>query len=66
MEQQIIVYIIGIAVFLYIGYKFYLMLTGRAKKDPCSGCNGCDLKRELDAKKHGGCAERNTKSCCSK
>lgn len=48
MTQQIIVYIIGAAVVVYIAVAIYRLITRRS--DPCAGCAGCDLKSEFDKK----------------
>lgn len=54
MWQDIAVSIIGIAVVGYIAYKIYRMLTKPKSNDPCCGCSGCNLKKEL---KKQGCAK---------
>lgn len=48
MWQQIIVYIIGIAVLFVIGRKLYLYFFSKERKtNACIGCNGCKLKEDL-------------------
>lgn len=49
MVQNIIVYLIGVLVVVYIAVSVYRLITRRA--DPCSGCAGCDLKAQLDRKR---------------
>lgn len=61
--QEVIVYIIGLLVALYIGVKVYRFFVRR--DDPCRGCAGCDVKNLYEAKrmtckpktkkKSGGC-----------
>lgn len=51
MWQEIAVFIIGIAVLGYIGYKIYRTLSEPKSNDPCSGCSGCTLKKEIKAHK---------------
>ena len=47
MWQDIAVCVIGISVIGYIAYKVYRMLTKPKSSDPCCGCSGCSLKKEL-------------------
>lgn len=47
MWQDIAVCVIGISVIGYIAYKVYRMFAAPKSKDPCCGCSGCSLKKEL-------------------
>lgn len=47
MWQDIAVYVIGISIIGYIAYKVYRMFAAPKSKDPCCGCSGCSLKKEL-------------------
>ena len=47
MWQDIAVYVIGISIIGYIAYKVYLLFDAPKSKDPCCGCSGCSLKKEL-------------------
>jgi hypothetical protein len=45
--QDIIVYLIGISVFGYVGYLIFRTLTKKASPaDSCGGCTGCALKQK--------------------
>ena len=47
--QDIIVIIIGLVVFGYLGYKIYKTLTKKpSSADKCGGCTGCSLKVDLE------------------
>ena len=48
MWQDIAVYVIGISIIGYIAYKVYRMFAAPKSKDPCCGCSGCSLKKELE------------------
>lgn len=56
MWQEIAVICIGICTIGYVGRKLYRLLT-RPGNDPCAGCNGCALKKEM------GKQPRKTRSC---
>ena len=47
MWQDIAVCVIGISIIGYIAYKVYRMFAAPKSKDPCCGCSGCSLKKEL-------------------
>lgn len=47
MIQQIIVYIIGLLVLIYIAYRLYRFIRAAANHNPCDDCKGCDLKSEI-------------------
>ncbi len=49
MWQEITVYIIGVAATVYIAIAVYRFVMRR--KDPCTGCAGCDLKNEFERKR---------------
>lgn len=51
MWQEIAIIFIGIAVVGFVGYKMYRLLTTSKKDNPCVGCSGCTLKKELEIKK---------------
>lgn len=55
MEQNIIVAIIGLVIFSYIGYKLYKMATSKGRENPCKGCCGCKNDPSLKA---GDCDKR--------
>ena len=47
--QNIIVILIGIVVFGYLGFKIYKTLTKKpTPADKCGGCTGCALKVKMD------------------
>ena len=48
MWQDIAVCVIGISIIGYIAYKVYRMLTKPKSSDPCCGCSGCSLKKEMN------------------
>lgn len=50
MWQDIAVCIIGIVIVGYIAYKIYRTLTNPKPNDPCCGCSGCNLKKDLKRK----------------
>jgi hypothetical protein len=46
--QDIIVILIGIVVFAYVGWKLYKLATQKPDpKNMCGGCTGCNLKEDL-------------------
>lgn len=48
MWQEIVIILIGIATVVYIGWKIYRSITkARKSNDPCCGCSGCSLKKNL-------------------
>lgn len=47
--QDVIVYIIGGIVAVYIVISVYRFISRRS--DPCRGCSGCDVKTLYDAKR---------------
>ncbi|CAK7076789.1 MAG: hypothetical protein PARBA_03150 [Parabacteroides sp.] len=52
MWQDIAIIIIGIFIVVNIGFKIYKFLTRPAtKNNPCCGCQGCNLKKEIIANK---------------
>ena len=66
--QEILVAIILLGCAILIGRKTYLFFRRVQKKEnPCDGCvSGCDLKRQLDAKRKE-CASstaKPSKQCC--
>ena len=47
--QDIIVIIIGLIDFGYLGFKIYKTLTKKpSPADKCGGCTGCALKVDMD------------------
>ncbi|MDD3320102.1 MAG: FeoB-associated Cys-rich membrane protein [Paludibacter sp.] len=47
--QDIIVLIVGIIVFGYVGWKIYKLITRKpSAADKCGGCTGCALKEKTD------------------
>ena len=47
--QDIIVIIIGLIVFGYLGFKIYKTLTKKpSPTDKCGGCTGCALKVDME------------------
>ena len=48
MWQDIAVCVIGISIIGYIAYKVYRMLTKPKSSDPCCGCSGWSLKKEMN------------------
>ena len=51
--QNIIVILIVLASFSYVGWKFYKMLTRKPNPDgKCGGCTGCSLKEDLSCSVH--------------
>lgn len=47
--QDIIVLLIGLAVFGFVSWKVYKTFTHKpTPKDKCSGCSGCALKEKID------------------
>lgn len=52
MWQDIAIIIIGVFIVVNIGFKIYKFLTRPAtKNNPCCGCQGCNLKKEIIANK---------------
>ena len=52
MWQDIAIIIIGIFVVINIGFQIYKFLTRpTTKNNPCCGCRGCNLKKEINANK---------------
>lgn len=51
MTQTIIVAVIVIAALVYAGYRIYLNI--RSAGDPCYGCPGCELHKQLMEKRRG-------------
>lgn len=47
MIQNIIVWAIGIVVFVLIAVKFYRLMKIK-KNDACTGCSGCDKGKKCD------------------
>lgn len=48
MWQDIAIIIIGVFIVVNIGFKIYKFLTRPAtKNNPCCGCQGCNLKKEI-------------------
>lgn len=45
MWQEIVIIIIGVVVFGYVGYKIYCFITKSVS--PCDSCIGCALKEQL-------------------
>lgn len=43
--QSALVFLILIACFSYAGWRIYKAV--RSAGDPCYGCNGCELKKQL-------------------
>lgn len=49
--QDIIVILIGIIVFGYVGWKIYKSITRKpSPADKCGGCTGCALKVDINCK----------------
>ncbi len=47
--QDIIVIIIGLVVFGFVGYKIVKTMTRKpSPADKCGGCTGCALKEKID------------------
>jgi len=47
--QNIIVILIGIIVFGYVGWKMFKTITRKpGPGDKCSGCSGCALKIDME------------------
>lgn len=47
--QDIVVILIGIIVFGYVGWKIYILITRKPdSSDKCGGCSGCSLKEDLN------------------
>lgn len=47
MIQNIIVWAIGIVVFVLLAVKFYRLMKIK-KNDSCTGCSGCDKGKKCD------------------
>jgi hypothetical protein len=49
--QNIIVLLIGVIVFGYVGWKIYKSITRKPdQSDKCGGCTGCALKVDVNCK----------------
>jgi hypothetical protein len=47
--QDIIVVLIGIVVFGYVGWKIYKIITRKpGVNNTCGGCTGCALKENME------------------
>lgn len=60
MLQEVIVYIIGVITAICVIVWLYRIIVRR--RNPCSGCGGCDVKdrseaerRDCGSKPEGGC-----------
>ena len=53
MWQEITIILVGLLVIIYVGIKFYRLFTqpNHHSSDPCIGCSGCSLKKQLKNKK---------------
>ena len=50
--QDLIVILIGIVVFSYVGWTIYKAITKKpSASDKCAGCSGCALKEKVDCAK---------------
>lgn len=46
--QDIVVILIGLIVFGYVGWKIYKSMTRKpSSTDKCGGCTGCSLKEDI-------------------
>ncbi|MEG1554363.1 MAG: FeoB-associated Cys-rich membrane protein [Rikenellaceae bacterium] len=48
MAQEIIVWIIGVIVFILISRRIYKIISAKGKGDKCSCCQGCDKGKNKD------------------
>lgn len=46
MIQDILVFLIVIATFGYVGYSFVISLKKKKAGNACGGCNGCSLSEK--------------------